>query len=702
MSAMHDLIPVINKVQDILSTIGNSPLDLPQIAVVGSQSSGKSSVLEALSARTFCQRGRASSPAARSSSSSNTPCRPRARRRPAAEWAEFLHAPGQIFTDFEDGISSEPIHLKIHSPNVVDLTLPGDIELQIRELIMGYITRPNCVILAVSPANVDLANSDSLKLAREVDPSGNRTLGLLTKLDLMDSGASAADILSGRVYPAAPWICRCGQSSQRDIELRRSLEYARKREAQYFAAHPVYAGLPGKVGTANLARTLNMVLMAHIRERLPDLKIKLNALIQAKQAELATYGEGPGDLQGQSPQSLVLRLITKYAADFNASVEGTNSTSATTELSGGARLFHIFDQVFGHALETMDPVAALSVREIRTAMRNATGSRPALFIPEAAFDLLVKPQIARLESPSLRCVEPRVLDGVAELLKEHLLPTRTFVTTLVAIQRAYINTSHPDFIGGANAVAQLEKNGSAASGHGHGAGNASVGTAGIEASLSSMALRSSSSSAPGAPRATTPSSSSASAAALAASHQREGLLTYLFGSAQRPPSVYGPGLAASGSLAAAAAAAAASAAVTSPSLSATTGSITTPGALALDDDHAAGGHEAAGSVDASTGSGGGQTREREEFAIALIRSLISSYFGIVKKALADAVPKAVMHLLVNQTKEALQNRLVQQLYRDDVFEELLQEDPEVTKARSECREMLETYQKALEVIAQAY
>lgn len=49
---------------------------------------------------------------------------------------------------------------------------PPDIEYQIREMIMQFITRENCLVLAVTPANTDLANSDALKLAKEVDPQG--------------------------------------------------------------------------------------------------------------------------------------------------------------------------------------------------------------------------------------------------------------------------------------------------------------------------------------------------------------------------------------------------------------------------------------------------------------------------------------------------------------------------------------------------
>jgi replication fork clamp-binding protein CrfC len=54
---------------------------------------------------------------------------------------------------------------------------PADIEMQIREMCLAYIRQPNAIILAVSPANADIANSDAIKLALEVDPLGERTIG---------------------------------------------------------------------------------------------------------------------------------------------------------------------------------------------------------------------------------------------------------------------------------------------------------------------------------------------------------------------------------------------------------------------------------------------------------------------------------------------------------------------------------------------
>jgi dynamin 1-like protein len=111
----------------------------------------------------------------------------------------------------------------------------------------------------VSPANVDLANSDSLKLARSVDPQGRRTIGILTKLDLMDAGTNAVDILNGRVYPLKLGFIGVVNRSQQDIISERSMGDALEGEAEYFKTHPAYRNIAHKLGTKYLAKTLNQV-----------------------------------------------------------------------------------------------------------------------------------------------------------------------------------------------------------------------------------------------------------------------------------------------------------------------------------------------------------------------------------------------------------------------------------------------------------
>lgn len=426
------------------------------------------------------------------------------------EWAEFHHMPGQKFRDFGEvkreienetariagsnkGINRQPINLKIYSPHVLSLTLvdlpgltkvpigdqPSDIEKQTRNLISEYIAKPNSIVLAVSPANVDIVNSEALKLARHVDPIGRRTIGVLTKIDLMDHGTNALDILSGRVYPLKLGFIGVVNRSQQDIQGNKSLADALRSESEFFRHHPAYRNMANRCGTHFLAKSLNTTLMSHIRDRLPDIKARLNTLMGQTQQELASYGNM--QFSGKEHRgSLILQLMTRFASSFIASIDGTSMEISTKELCGGARIYYIFNSVFGNSLETIDPTMNLSVLDIRTAIRNSTGPRPSLFVPELAFDLLVKPQIKMLEIPSQRCVElvyeelikichtcgstelsrfPRLqaklIEVVSDLLRERLGPSSNYVESLISIQRAYINTNHPNFLGAAAAMSSV-------------------------------------------------------------------------------------------------------------------------------------------------------------------------------------------------------------------------------------------------------
>ncbi len=86
--------------------------------------------------------------------------------------------------------------------------------------------------------------------------------------------------------------------------------------------------------------------------------------------------------------------------------------------------------------------------------------------------------------------------------------------------------------------------------------------------------------------------------------------------------------------------------------------------------------------------------------IELIRALIFSYFTVVRRTIQDAVPKAIMHFLVNHVKANLHERLLQLLFRDDQAAVLLQEDPGVAAERTRCRSRLQVFDKASAILAE--
>uniref|UniRef100_A0A665WDP4 Dynamin-1-like protein n=1 Tax=Echeneis naucrates TaxID=173247 RepID=A0A665WDP4_ECHNA len=667
---METLIPTINRLQEVFLTVGAEIIQLPQIVVVGSQSSGKSSVLESLVGRDFLPRG--SGIVTRRplvlQLVNVAPLQERLKNEngvKAEEWGTFLHCKNQIFTDFQEirreieaetergsgdnkGISSEPMYLKIFSPKVLNLTLvdlpgitkvpvgdqPEDIEAQVQEMILSFISNPNSLILAVSPANSDLATSDALKLAREVDPDGRRTLLVVSKLDLMDAGTDALEVLLGRVIPVRLGIIGVVNRSQHDINTKKSLDDSMKDELSFLQRH--YPSLASRAGSHYLAKTLSRLLMHHIRDCLPDLKTRVTVLSAQYQARLNSYGQPVED-----HSATLLQIVTKFASDYCNTIEGTARHIQTSELCGGARICYIFHETFGRTLQSIDPLGGLTELDILTAIRNATGPRPALFVPEVSFELLVKRQIKRLEEPSLRCVElvheelqriiqhcssfstqellrfPKLHDSIVEvvtgLLRKRLPITNEMVHSLIAIELAYINTKHPDFTD-AHYFSYPNVN------------------------IYLIASRE------------FPDSAKIAEAFDAGKRWKNEKVA----EEKAPPAGFG-----------------------SPSKG-----------------------QAINLLDTVSVPASRKLSAREQRDCEVIQRLIKCYFLIVRKSIQDSVPKTVMHFLVNFVKEHLQSELVGQLYKQPLLQELLIESQDTAQQRTEVAQMLEALKKASNIISE--
>ncbi|XP_036423299.1 dynamin-3 isoform X6 [Colossoma macropomum] len=494
---MEELIPLINKLQDAFSSIGQScNLDLPQIAVVGGQSAGKSSVLENFVGRDFLPRGSGI-----------------VTRRPLilqlvnnkAEYAEFLHCKGKKFVDFDEvrqeieaetdritgsnkGISPIPINLRVYSPNVLNLTLidlpgmtkvavgdqPPDIEHQIRDMLLQFITKDSCLILAVTPANTDLANSDALKIAKEVDPQGLRTIGVITKLDLMDEGTDARDILENKLLPLRRGYIGVVNRSQKDIDGRKDIRVALAAERKFFLSHPAYRHMAERMGTPHLQKTLNQQLTNHIRDTLPGLRSKLQSQLLSLEKEVEEYKNFRPDDPTRKTKAL-LQMVQQFGVDFEKCIEGSGDQVDTVELSGGARINRIFHERFPFELVKIVFDEKELRREISHAIKNVHGVRTGLFTPDLAFEAIVKKQILKLKAPSLKCVDmvvselttlvrkcadklgsyPRLREETERIVTTHVREregkTKDQVLLLIDIELSYINTNHEDFIGFANA-----------------------------------------------------------------------------------------------------------------------------------------------------------------------------------------------------------------------------------------------------------
>lgn len=422
------------------------------------------------------------------------------------EWGEFLHIPGQKFYDFNKirdeiareteakvgrnaGISAAPINLRIYSPNVLTLTLvdlpgltrvpvgdqPRDIERQIKDMILKFITKSNAIILAVTAANIDLANSDGLKLAREVDPEGQRTIGVLTKVDLMDEGTDVVDILAGRIIPLRMGYVPVVNRGQRDIDNKKAINAALQAEQAFFENHKAYRNKSSYCGTPYLARKLNLILMMHIKQTLPDIKARIASSLAKYSQELESLGPS---MLGNSA-NIVMNIIMEFAGEWRTVLDGNNNEISSTELSGGARISFVFHELYANGVKAIDPFDMVKDEQIRTYLYNSSGPSPALFVGTTAFEVIVKKEIKRMEEPSLKCVslvydelvriltqlltkqlyrryptlKEKMHNTVIAFFKKAMEPTNKLVKDLVAMEVCYINTGHPDFLNGHRAMA---------------------------------------------------------------------------------------------------------------------------------------------------------------------------------------------------------------------------------------------------------
>nr|XP_040052818.1 dynamin-1a isoform X2 [Gasterosteus aculeatus aculeatus] len=500
---MEDLIPLVNRMQDAFSAIGqNSNLDLPQIAVVGGQSAGKSSVLENFVGKDFLPRG--------SGIVTRRPLVLQLMNCPT-EYAEFLHCKGKKFVDFDEvrqeieaetdritgankGISAVPINLRVYSPNVLNLTLvdlpgmtkvpvgdqPADIEAQIREMLMQFVTKENCLMLAVSPANSDLANSDALKIAKEVDPQGMRTIGVITKLDLMDEGTDAKDILENKLLPLRRGYIGVVNRSQKDIDGRKDINAAMTAERKFFLSHPSYRHLADRMGTPYLQKILNQQLTNHIRDTLPNLRAKLQSQLLSIEKEVEEYKNFRPDDPSRKTKAL-LQMVQQFSVDFEKCIEGSGDQIDTAELSGGARINRIFHERFPFELVKMEFDEKELRKEISYAIKNIHGIRTGLFTPDMAFETIVKRQIGKIKEPCAKCVDmviselvitvrqctkklaqyPSLREEMERIVTQHIRDrenrTKNQVMLLIDIELSYMNTNHEDFIGFANAQQRINQ-----------------------------------------------------------------------------------------------------------------------------------------------------------------------------------------------------------------------------------------------------
>lgn len=678
------------------------------MVIVGAQSSGKSSFIEAIVGKEFLPRG-----------TGIVTRRPLiiqlknivpSKNHPYQEWGEFNHLDRQQFSDFNDikkeiekdtfkiagnnkGISNIPILLKIFSPNVVDLTLvdlpglvnvpvgdqPSNIDSMVRELVLEYIKNPNAIILAVSSASIDLANSESLKIAREVDPQYQRTLGIITKIDLMDKGTDCLDILNNKLFPLKFGYIGVVLRSQYDINCNKTLYDGIKSEREYFNSHNLYSNC-NKLGIPVLISTLQEVLVTHIRDIIPSIREDISNNIFEKQTELESLGGNNEMFEKEDlVNAFILNLVSKFSQSYNEMIDGSFVKDCNVYYIGGARINYIFQEIFKKDISHIDPFDLLSDDDIRTAIKNSNGLRPSLFIPEAAFEVLVKQQIARLSHPSLYCVKKvheelkKIVDhiriqeisrfnkletkikGVMNNVLDKLLdPTNTMIKNLIEIEKSFINTTHPDFLGPEQSVLNLFDD------------RASV-TNNLENHSGNP------------------------------NNNNNNLVNHSLNQTRNfPLNSFSGGFAGN---------------TTNNNNSHNNVNIMSNFAHVnknkIKEENEEEDKKAADENVSMLGNHvfpnqmrPGFPSSRDVMETCIIKNLISSYYNVVKKNVSDLVPKTIMCFLVNESKRMAETEMINQLYKSKELDTLLQEDPFIAKKRKTTKDALTNLKESLDVLSE--
>ena len=423
---MDNFLRIINELQDVFSTVGTSPdtIKLPQIVVVGSQSAGKSSVLESIVRKNFLPRG--------GGIVTRRPLIIQISQDPQATpaWASFLHEPDKKYTDFDEvrneivaetdrhcgnnkNIMPDPITLKIYSADLPTLTLvdlpgivkvpigdqPENIEEQTINLVRSFAQNPNSIILAVSPGNVDLANSEALKMARQVDPESRRTLAVITKADLMERTTENRLVLEGKSIPVKLGIIGVINRSQAKMDDGQPIIKCLEEEELFFKSN--YNWISGEMGTPYLTKRLCQILMEHVKECLPELIIRITEQKVIQQNILEALGAKIDD-----PLEMLVQLLYKFCQKFANNIEGKETIKLHNgkEISGGRHLFQQFEDTICTELEAISLPEEIE-GQIEFEIMSSSGAKPPLFTPNITFENLASNQVKVYVQPVRKSIK---------------------------------------------------------------------------------------------------------------------------------------------------------------------------------------------------------------------------------------------------------------------------------------------------------
>ena len=488
---------LINLIDQLRDCGVNEYIKLPRICSLGTQSSGKSSVLESIVGLDFLPRG--------DGVVTRRPLELRLCHINSGEpWAVFEERKGVKFTDFikvretiealtdevcksNKNIKDKPIVLNVYSQTCPDLTLvdlpgitrvpvgdqPDNIEEITKNMAIRYIDDPLTIILCVIAANVDIATSDGLKLAKQIDVSGSRTLGVLTKLDIMDAGTDARKALMNEEIELKLGYVGVKNRSKQDLINKLSMAETSKKEKEFFKSHPVYKNLPsGHLGTDVLINKLTKIYFRIIRENLPRIIKAINDRVKKAEEELASLGQ-PMPIDDAGKMSLLWNMINEYCDLFRNVLQGkyNNKNINFLEGEGGFKIKILYKKLLEDFTGDYKATARYTDENINYALTIHEGDSIPGFPSVDAFIYLLRPQLEKLRDPIEECFQevfqyidflsgkilekvfarfPQAINDMTDLISAYLFEerdkTKYLLDSIVDMEINYLFTNDYDYL----------------------------------------------------------------------------------------------------------------------------------------------------------------------------------------------------------------------------------------------------------------
>ncbi|KAF5889620.1 interferon-induced GTP-binding protein Mx1 [Clarias magur] len=441
--------PCIDLIDSLRALGVEKDLELPAIAVIGDQGSGKSSVLKALSGVplphgtgvvTRCPLE------LKMKKSQNEGWHGKIRYKDIEEEINNAEDVDKTIRKAQNVIagavdlSHELIRLEITSPNVPDLTLidlPGiarvpmqgqaeNIGEQSKNLIRKFINNQATIILVVVPCNVNIATSEALKMAKEADPCGERTLGILTKPDLVDRGMeeTVMSFINNEIISLKKgyMIVKC--QGQQDITENIPLHEAVMMEKDFFMNHPQFRTLysEGKATIPYLAEKLTRKLVHHIEQSLPQIENQIKSELAETQHVLDRYGEGPPTDEPERMNFLTDK-ITTFIQDAISLTTGEELKSVRH-----VNIFSSLRKQFAEWKTELD-ISGMKFnkvidQELQLYEEKYRGRELPGFLNYKTFEMILRTQIKQLEEPALEMmkeISDRIMEEFIQLAEVNFL-----------------------------------------------------------------------------------------------------------------------------------------------------------------------------------------------------------------------------------------------------------------------------------------